>query len=61
MPTAGAYDPRVLDALARCHDVLASEDILLISRGTVVTEPLILRLENYANQGRVGRLIRIRD
>jgi hypothetical protein len=81
---SGAYDPRVLKALIRCHDapetagapreidvaelrdgmvifddVLSSEDILLISRGTVVTEPLIQRLENYANQGRVGRLIRV--
>jgi response regulator RpfG family c-di-GMP phosphodiesterase len=83
---AGAYDPRVLDALARCHeasetsgaprdvdvqelrngmvifdDVFSTEDLLLISRGTVVTEPLILRLENYANQGRVGRVIRVQD
>jgi hypothetical protein len=41
-------------------DVFSTQDLLLISRGTVVTEPLILRLENYANQGRVGRLIRIR-
>ena len=41
-------------------DVFSSEDILLVSRGTVVTEPLILRLENYARQRRVGRLIRIR-
>ncbi|MGZ4622222.1 MAG: HD domain-containing phosphohydrolase [Blastococcus sp.] len=82
---AGAYDPRVLQALVRCHDapeaggppreidveelrngmvifddVLTTEDILLISRGTVVTEPLIMRLETYANQGRVGRLIRVR-
>jgi response regulator RpfG family c-di-GMP phosphodiesterase len=82
---AGAYDPRVLEALIRSHatpepegtpretdveqlrsgmvifdDVLSLDDILLISRGTVVTEPLILRLENYANQGRVGRRIRIR-
>jgi response regulator RpfG family c-di-GMP phosphodiesterase len=83
---AGAYDPRVLAALAGCHeasessgaprdvdvhelrngmvifdDVFSSQDLLLISRGTVVTEPLILRLENYANQGRVGRMIRVRD
>jgi response regulator RpfG family c-di-GMP phosphodiesterase len=82
---AGAYDPRVLEALVVCHeapvgegapremdveelrsgmvifdDVFSSEDLLLVSRGTVVTEPLILRLENYANQGRVGRLIRVR-
>jgi response regulator RpfG family c-di-GMP phosphodiesterase len=81
---AGAYDPRVLEALIRCHDapetagppreidvaelrigmvifddVLSSEDILLISRGTVVSESLIRRLENYAKQGRVGRLIRV--
>jgi response regulator RpfG family c-di-GMP phosphodiesterase len=82
---AGAYDPRVLEALVRCHaapetagapreiaveqlrsgmvifdDVFSSEEILLISRGTEVTQPLILRLENYANQGRLGRRIRVR-
>jgi response regulator RpfG family c-di-GMP phosphodiesterase len=81
---AGAYDPRLLDALISCHDVpgtqgpprdvdvldlepgmvvfddvFTTEGVLLISRGTVVTEPLVLRLENYANQQRVGRLIRV--
>jgi response regulator RpfG family c-di-GMP phosphodiesterase len=82
---AGAYDPRVLEALVGCHDlsdgpgalprdidvddlepgmvvlddVLTTNDVLLISRGTVVTEPLILRLENYASQGRVARRIRV--
>jgi hypothetical protein len=40
--------------------VLSSENIVLVSRGTVAVEPLILRLENYSNQGRVGRLIRLR-
>jgi hypothetical protein len=40
-------------------DVLTTEDILLISRGTEVTEPLILRLENYVSQGRVGRRLRV--
>jgi response regulator RpfG family c-di-GMP phosphodiesterase len=38
-------------------DVLTTDGILLISRGTVVTEPLILRLENYVSQSRVGRRI----
>jgi response regulator RpfG family c-di-GMP phosphodiesterase len=80
---AGAYDPRVLEALVGCHgvsdgpgapprdidvadlepgmivldDVLTTNEVLLISRGTVVTDPLILRLENYASQGRVARRI----
>ena len=82
---AGAYDPAVLDALARSHavtesempprnlrledlapgmvvfdDVLTADDVLLIGRGTVVTEPLIQRLENYARQGRVSDCIRVR-
>jgi response regulator RpfG family c-di-GMP phosphodiesterase len=76
---AGAYDPLVLDALARCHampeqartretdvedlqagmvifdDVYTTDGVMLISRGTVVTEPLIRRLENYASQQRVRR------
>jgi response regulator RpfG family c-di-GMP phosphodiesterase len=80
----GAYDPRVLEALAVCHqvpetqgpprdmdvedlepgmvvfdDVLTTDGVLLISRGTVVTDPLVLRLENYARQDRVGRRIRV--
>jgi response regulator RpfG family c-di-GMP phosphodiesterase len=80
----GAYDPRVLEALAACHDlsevqgvprdidvddlepgmvvfddVLTTDGVLLISRGTVVTQPLILRLENYAQQSRVGRRLRV--
>jgi hypothetical protein len=80
----GAYDPRVLEALAACHDVsemqgaprdidvddlqpgmvvfddvLTTDGVLLISRGTVVTDPLILRLENYAQQSRVGHRIRV--
>jgi hypothetical protein len=80
----GAYDPRVLEALAACHDlpddqgpprdidvddlepgmvvfddVLTTDGVLLISRGTVVTDALVLRLENYARQGRVGRRIRV--
>jgi hypothetical protein len=83
---AGAYDPRVLEALVGCHDVsdapglpqdievhalepgmvifddvYTSDDVLLISRGTVVTDSLILRLENYVRQGRVGRLVRVQS
>jgi len=73
---AGAYDPRVLDALVRCHhveeldaprevgvaelrpgmvvfdDVFTTEGALLVGRGTVVTEPLVQRLENFIAQGR---------
>lgn len=40
-------------------DVLTTDEILLISRGTVVTEALVVRLENYARQNRVGRAIRV--
>jgi response regulator RpfG family c-di-GMP phosphodiesterase len=83
---AGAYDPRVLEALVRCHDVsdvpglpqdievhalepgmvifddvYTSDDVLLISRGTVVTDSLMLRLENYVSQGRVDRRIRVQS
>ncbi|MCU1667903.1 MAG: response regulator receiver [Blastococcus sp.] len=82
---AGAYDPRVLDALVRCHavpghpatqeadvadlepgmvifdDIYTIDSLLLISRGTVVTEPLIRRLENYVSQGRVGHRILIQN
>jgi response regulator RpfG family c-di-GMP phosphodiesterase len=81
---AGAYDPRLLDAVATCHDVtetqgppreidvteldpgmvvfddiFTSDGVLLVSRGTVVTDPLILRLENYARQNRVGARLRV--
>lgn len=41
-------------------DVLTTDGVLLISRGTEVTDPLILRLENYISQGRVGRRMRVR-
>jgi hypothetical protein len=83
---AGAYDPRVLAALAACHelsevpgppqeidvddlkpgmvvfdDVLTTDDVLLISRGTVVTDTLVLRLENYVGQRRVGRRVRVQN
>jgi response regulator RpfG family c-di-GMP phosphodiesterase len=83
---AGAYDPRVLEALIGCHDlsdipgppqdvdvnalepgmvvfddVHTSDDVLLISRGTVVTDSLILRLENYVRQGRVGQQVRVQS
>lgn len=80
----GAYDPQVLDALARCHDVsdqqaapqdlavedlqegmvifddvLTTEGVLLVGRGTVVTDTLLQRLENYASQDRVRGPIRV--
>ncbi|MCW2635248.1 MAG: Response regulator c-di-GMP phosphodiesterase, RpfG family, contains and domain [Blastococcus sp.] len=35
-------------------DVLTTDGVLLISRGTVVSDPLILRFENYARQRRVS-------
>jgi hypothetical protein len=38
-------------------DVYTTEGVLLISRGTEVTDALILRIENYAGQkGAEGRL-----
>jgi response regulator RpfG family c-di-GMP phosphodiesterase len=40
-------------------DVLTTEGVLLIGRGTVVSESLIQRLENYAAQGRVSASIRV--
>jgi response regulator RpfG family c-di-GMP phosphodiesterase len=81
---AGAYDPRLLDALiggrevteleapprmVRVHeleegmvvfdDILTTEGILLIGHGTVVTDSLIQRLENYSEQGRVDGALRV--
>jgi response regulator RpfG family c-di-GMP phosphodiesterase len=81
---AGAYDPRLLEALIGCHedadteapprdvdvldleegmvvfdDILTTDGVLLIGRGTVVSDSLILRLENYADQGRVSSSIRV--
>jgi response regulator RpfG family c-di-GMP phosphodiesterase len=81
---AGAYDPRLLEALVGCHDdsdldapprdvdvmdleeglvifddIMTTDGVLLIGRGTVVTEALIHRLENYADQGRVTASIRV--
>ena len=40
-------------------DVLTRDGILLIGRGTVVTEPLIHRLENFVSQDRVDDSIRV--
>jgi response regulator RpfG family c-di-GMP phosphodiesterase len=81
---AGAYDPRLLDALIGCHevteleaparevrvheleegmvvfdDILTTEGVLLVGRGTVVTDSLIQRLENYSDQGRVSDALRV--
>jgi response regulator RpfG family c-di-GMP phosphodiesterase len=81
---AGAYDPRVLEALVGLHgaeelpgepreididdlepdmvifdDILTHDGVMLINRGTVVTDPLILRLENYISQHKVDRLMRV--
>jgi response regulator RpfG family c-di-GMP phosphodiesterase len=83
---AGAYDPRILEALLNSFggetemqgtprdididdlepgmvifdDILTSDGVMLISRGTEVTDPLILRLENYISQDRVGRTFCVR-
>lgn len=71
----GAYDPDVLEALARCHavsarrvpprqvaleevepgmavaqDVVSATGVLLVGGGTVVTDPLIERLKNFARR-----------
>ena len=40
-------------------DVYTTEGVLLISRGTEVTDALVLRIENYAQQKRVERQIRV--
>ncbi len=40
-------------------DVFTNDGVLLVGRGTVVTESLILRLENYSSQGRVSPTIRV--
>ena len=40
-------------------DVLTTDGVLLIGHGTVVTEALIHRLENYSSQGRVADRIRV--
>ncbi|MCW2742996.1 MAG: two-component system response regulator [Blastococcus sp.] len=40
-------------------DVYTSDGVLLVSRGTEVTEPLILRFENYVRQDRVDRRMRV--
>jgi response regulator RpfG family c-di-GMP phosphodiesterase len=40
-------------------DVYTTEGALLISRGTEVTDALILRIENYARQDRVAHQIRV--
>jgi response regulator RpfG family c-di-GMP phosphodiesterase len=42
-------------------DILTTDGVLLIGRGTVVTDALIYRLENYADQGRVTATIRVTD
>ncbi len=40
-------------------DVFTTEGVLLVGRGTVVTDSLILRLENYSSQGRVSSSVRV--
>jgi response regulator RpfG family c-di-GMP phosphodiesterase len=80
----GAYDPDVLDALARCYaveeraaparkvalldlepgmvladDVLNGRGVLLVGRGTTVTDALIYRLENFSRQDGISSPILI--
>ncbi|WP_141437198.1 HD domain-containing phosphohydrolase [Blastococcus aggregatus] len=40
-------------------DIFTTDGVMLVSRGTVVTDSLILRLENYISQDRVGRRMRV--
>ncbi len=40
-------------------DVYTTEGVLLISRGTEVTDALIMRMENYAAQDRVAHHVRV--
>jgi response regulator RpfG family c-di-GMP phosphodiesterase len=40
-------------------DVFTTDGVLLIGHGTVVSEPLIHRLENYSDQGRVADRVRV--
>jgi hypothetical protein len=47
------------EGLVIFDDILTTDGVLLIGRGTVVTEALIHRLENYADQGRVTASIRV--
>ena len=42
-------------------DIHTVDGLLLVSRGTVVTDALIYRLENYISQGRVEPRMRIHD
>ncbi|MGZ4617262.1 MAG: HD domain-containing phosphohydrolase [Frankiaceae bacterium] len=59
--------PREVDAddlqpgMVVFDDVYTTDGVLLISRGTEVTEPLILRFENYAGQNRIDRRIRVQN
>jgi response regulator RpfG family c-di-GMP phosphodiesterase len=41
-------------------DIATTSGVLLVGRGTVVTEALIHRLENYAGRGEVTRVIRVK-
>lgn len=47
------------EALVIFDDVFTTDGVLLVGRGTVVTDSLILRLENYSSQGRVGSTLRV--
>jgi response regulator RpfG family c-di-GMP phosphodiesterase len=61
-PTAA---PRVVtvdemgEGMTMWEDVFTSEGVLLIGRGTVVTESLVHRLENYVQQDRIRDPIRV--
>jgi response regulator RpfG family c-di-GMP phosphodiesterase len=47
------------EAMVIFDDVFTTDGVLLVGRGTVVTDSLILRLENYSSQGRVGSTVRV--
>lgn len=47
------------EAMVIFDDIMTSDGLLLIGRGTVVTESLILRLENFSAQGRVSGPVRV--
>jgi response regulator RpfG family c-di-GMP phosphodiesterase len=49
----------LLPGMVVFDDVFTTDGVLLISRGTEVADPLIRRFENYAQQKRVERRIRV--
>lgn len=62
---AATSGPRVVTVDELCEgmimfdDIFTVQEVLLVGRGTVVTESLIQRLENYAEQDRIQGVIRV--